>query len=471
MGRKGATLTAVRAAANYCRINQDRDGTTLGVQRQEVICRDLAARKGWPVAEVYVDNDLSAYSGKPRPAYLRMLADVEAGLRDAVLVVDTDRLTRQPAELEDFIALADARDIALANAAGDVDLATSDGRFKARIMGAMSRMESEKKSERLRRERAQRATAGRPHPGPRAFGFEEGNEAHRGHEADLIREAARMVLAGRSVRSVADAWNAAGVTTARGNRWTVGAVTDLLTTPRLAGLREHQGEVVGEAAWPAILERETWERLVALARARRRGPGRPQTRLLTGLVFCGRCGGPMRSSGSKGSPTYACQRRPGNDACGRLSVNADHLDGEVRDQVLTAIASGRLGQIVEAERHDTNHRDLVADLEADEAALVDLSTDHYVHRRIGKAEFLAAREGLSSRIAAIKARLAAGADRGALQGLPAVADDLTAWWETAPGDLRRAVVAKVIERIDIRPLDPSKPRRFDPERAAITWRA
>lgn len=96
------------------------------------------------MAEVYVDNDLSAYSGKLRPAYERLLADLLAGLRDAVLVVDQDRLTRHPAELEGFIDLADRHGIALANVSGDVDLGTSDGRFRARIMGAVARQESER---------------------------------------------------------------------------------------------------------------------------------------------------------------------------------------------------------------------------------------------------------------------------------------------------------------------------------------
>lgn len=67
------------AAAVYCRISKDSDGQGLGVERQQELCEQLAEEKGWQVAEVYVDSDLSAYSGKARPAYERMLADLEAG--------------------------------------------------------------------------------------------------------------------------------------------------------------------------------------------------------------------------------------------------------------------------------------------------------------------------------------------------------------------------------------------------------
>jgi len=192
-----------RATAIYCRISRDRAGEGLGVERQEVLCRELAATKGWPVGEVYVDNDLSAYSGKPRPEYERMLGDLANGRRDAVLVVDQDRLTRHPRELEDFIAFADRHGVALANVSGDVDLSTSDGRFKARIMGAVARQESEKKSERLRRQRDQAARQGRPNGGRRAFGYERDGMTVRPAEAERVREAAGLVWNGASLRSIA----------------------------------------------------------------------------------------------------------------------------------------------------------------------------------------------------------------------------------------------------------------------------
>jgi site-specific DNA recombinase len=69
-------VTTPRSAAIYARISSDQVGEGLGVQRQTEDCRKLAADLGWQVGEEYVDNDFSAYSGKPRPAYLRMLADL-----------------------------------------------------------------------------------------------------------------------------------------------------------------------------------------------------------------------------------------------------------------------------------------------------------------------------------------------------------------------------------------------------------
>jgi site-specific DNA recombinase len=73
------TCAPTLPVALYCRISRDREGAGLGVERQEADCRALADRLGWEVAGICVDNDVSAYSGAPRPQYRAMLDAVRAG--------------------------------------------------------------------------------------------------------------------------------------------------------------------------------------------------------------------------------------------------------------------------------------------------------------------------------------------------------------------------------------------------------
>ncbi len=84
-----------RRTAIYVRISSDPTGQGLGVARQRTACTSRAQALGWDVVEVYEDNDVSATSGRLRPAYQRMLSDLEAGRVDAVVVWDLDRLHRQ----------------------------------------------------------------------------------------------------------------------------------------------------------------------------------------------------------------------------------------------------------------------------------------------------------------------------------------------------------------------------------------
>jgi site-specific DNA recombinase len=104
-------------AAIYARISHDATGEALGVERQLDDCRRLAHELGWTVADEYVDNDRSAFSGRERPEYRRLMDDVKAGTRDGILAWHTDRLHRSPNELEAFISLCEAQTVAVQNGA------------------------------------------------------------------------------------------------------------------------------------------------------------------------------------------------------------------------------------------------------------------------------------------------------------------------------------------------------------------
>src|SRR3954468_15069106 len=131
-------VAAVRAGV-YARISSDREGDGLGVARQLDDCERLAERKGWRVVDRYVDDDVSAYSGRRRRHYGRMLDDLRAGVIDGVVVWHLDRLHRQPKELEEFFDVCKAARVdRLASVTGDVDLADHDGQFLARILGAVA---------------------------------------------------------------------------------------------------------------------------------------------------------------------------------------------------------------------------------------------------------------------------------------------------------------------------------------------
>jgi len=81
-------------AAIYLRISQDRTGEELGVERQRQDCEGVAARRGWDVQRVYVDNDTSAKGDKRRPAWEEMMTDVEAGRLDVIIGWTIDRTLR-----------------------------------------------------------------------------------------------------------------------------------------------------------------------------------------------------------------------------------------------------------------------------------------------------------------------------------------------------------------------------------------
>lgn len=318
-------------AAIYCRISRDRTGAGLGVDRQEAECRELAARLGWTVAEVFSDNDMSAYSGKPRKQYQRMLDAIREGRIDAVLAWHTDRLHRSPVELEEYITACNGgRDVPTECAkAGKIDLSTASGRAFARNLGNWARYESEHKSERIQAEKAQALSRGEWTGGARPFGYvrvplvrdgvpvvdKYGNQKMtlgiEPTEADAIRDAVRRVISGESVYSITKSWQGK-VTPAQGGKWHMQNVHRVLTRPRNAGLVEHHGEVQDgvRGEWPAIISEDDYRAVCAILKDPKRSTYsgvRSLKWIGSGLYLCGTCGADLRSATNAGRRVYRCR--------------------------------------------------------------------------------------------------------------------------------------------------------------------
>lgn len=360
--------TIPQKTALYLRQSKDREGNELAVHRQRDACLKLCRDKRWDNIAQYTDNDTSATNGKPRPSYQQMLTDIAAGRIARVVVWDLDRLHRQPIELEQFMKLADDKQLALATVTGDVNLATDNGRLFARIKGAVGMAEVERKSARQKAAAEQLATTevkvkdnkgSRPWWGHRPFGYDADRDGDgkwwvydkkrnrhnpiRKHptEARLLKQAYKQFNAGTALGTIAAGWNAAGVTTPLGNRWSGTRVRELLLVARNAGLREYGDKLVidkkGEpvkGAWPALVSQEDWRAACDKINGNRGGPYRGRKYLLSGIARCGRegCGAALTSHiSARGKLQYACFR------CRKVSRSADKLD-----ELIIAAVVGRL---------------------------------------------------------------------------------------------------------------------------------
>jgi site-specific DNA recombinase len=466
-------------AAVYVRISSDPSGLRAGVDRQERDCRELAERRGWPVAQVYCDNDVSADSGRARPAYRQLLADIEAGLVDAVVVWALDRLHRRPAELERFFEVCDrAGVVRLASVAGDVDLGTADGRFHARILGAVAKKENDDRRRRIQRKALELAEQGHvAGGGTRPFGYENDRVTVVPEEAELIRKGARRVLAGDSIRNVVKRWNNAGVLTPAGKPWRSTSLRRLLLSARIAGLREHHGKVTAKAVWPAIIKRPTHERLKAVLTdpERRKYNGIEARRyLLTGFLFCGLCGKRLVARPrDDGRRTYVCASGPNFGGCGKIRRLAEPVEDLIREEVIVALDGPGLAAALQAATgEDQAERELLAALRADQERLDEL-VDAFADGTLSRAELARAKSRVEARMEASRRRLARRTTSSVLASLPSGEKALRAEWEAHEGPdglaWRRSLIAAVIERIVLKPCVRGR-NRFDPDAVDPKWR-
>jgi site-specific DNA recombinase len=463
----------VTAAAIYARISHDPSGEQLGVSRQIEDCRALAERRGWPVAEVYVDDDRSAYSGRPRPEYLRLLDDIAAGSVDGLVVWHLDRLHRQPRELEDFFTVCDRAQLsALASVTGDTDLSTHDGRFMARILGAVARKESDDKSRRIRRKHEEMALAGRPGGGgSRPFGYRADRRTVEPSEATAVREAVARVLAGDSLRAVANDWNRRAIATVGGKAWSVQVLGRMLRSPRLSAQREYRGEIVAAGDWEPIITPDDTVRLRAILSDPARRTNREVRRYLLsgGLLRCGLCDAALVARPrTDGERRYICAKGPGLAGCGSIAIMAAPLEALVTEAVLYRLDTPEMAAALEGKaREDADTAALVAELDADRAQLEELARG-YGERLITFAEYLAARKPIEARVEAARRRLSRLIRSGAIDPYMGDAASLRAAWADLPLSRQRAIVAAVLDRAVIRPA--VRGRGFDSERVEPVWR-
>lgn len=298
-------------AAIYARISRDQQGQGLGVERQEQLCRELAKTLGLEVAEVYKDNDISAYSGRHRPAYERLLTDIQSGRVDAVLCYHSDRLMRRTRELERYIDICKPRGVVTHQVtAGLLDLSSATGLAVAKTVAAWSQHESDHKGERISAQKAQAAKAGKFLGGRVPWGW---HRTADGIEVDPVAgkhilDGTEAIIAGKSLIGVTRAWADAGAVSLSGKFLNTTQVRRVLLRPRNAGLMTFHGEVVADS-WPAIVPLEMFRQCEAVLTS----PERPQQSeakfkyLLSGIAKC-YCGRFMTGFGAEGHRrSYRCK--------------------------------------------------------------------------------------------------------------------------------------------------------------------
>jgi len=467
---------SARKVAIYTRISRDRVGAGLGVARQEADCRDLAERNRWHVVGTYTDNDLSAYSGKPRPGYRRLLDDIRAGLVDTVVAWHTDRLHRSPVELEEYITACEPRGVATHTVkAGPLDLSSPSGRMVARQLGAVARFEVEHQIERQQAAKAQAAAAGKWKGGRRPFGYESDGVTVRGDEAEVVRYMADAIIAGASIRSLVAELNEQGVVTSTGGPWRWDVVRSVLLRPRNAGLMEHRGQVVGKAVWPAILDEDKWRACASVLNnpARRNNWSSARKWLLSGLALCEVCaqGTHVTALGGRaGKPSIPCYTCPDR----HVSRNAAEVDQLVTDVVLARLARPDFVDLVVinagVDVEAAHSRALVVRERLNGLA------EAYASGDIDAAQLSAGSTRLRAELADAESVLAQSA-QGSVLTTMLDADDIPGKWVDLDLDRKRAMIDALMQITILRTAKGRPPgwrpgqSYFNPESVQIVWRS
>jgi site-specific DNA recombinase len=489
--------------AVYARASRDARGLARSVTGQTEDGLALVKDKGGTTdprpyhqgGDLYQDNDIGAseFSKKSRTAYLALLDAIEAGRYKMVVMSVEDRTHRQTVELGEFVRLCKKHGVRVVTLGTEYDLDDPDQLSMWFIKVRLAEAEVEKLSKRVRRgkrlsaERGMTSGGGRRpfgEQGRRAIRDDDGNVIEVGpiitlaqamEERTCINEAVDYLLDGGSLHGLARDWKVREIKTPTGNPFTAVRLREMLLSPRLAGIRQHNGQQY-TAAWTPIVDPAKWQELRELltnpTRTVNRGSNN-QRYPLTGTLYCGRCGAKMagrnRKYRWKGKlvseyRTYACMSVMGG--CNGMSWIANDIEDLIFKALFQAVESEDFADAAASLKTDDPTREhfealarITASLDKlDDAAVEASLEDDGIDPERVKAAIKRKRDRLDAEAAQHWAVIERTRDDRTRAHIP---PNLAELWPDYALDRQKAILGSVIAWIKVYPRRTRK--TFDPE--------
>lgn len=308
----------------------------VSIRQQVDDCLRYAARHNIYIVALYADRHLTGRTDR-RPDFHRMLRDSECRGWTYVVTWKNDRFARNRYDAAIYKAKLKKCGVRCLYSQEDIP-AGPEGILLEAMLEGDAEYRSVAMAEDIKRGLAYNA-ANCMVTGAIPFGYRRAEDYHLEldpERAPIVREIFTRFLAGWQFSDIAADLNRQGIRTATGREWNKGSFHRMLNNERYTGVYIY-GDVRTEGGIPVIISRDEWLAAQHRLHTKKHAQGRPAQRadyLLTGKLFCGRCGSPMVgiSGTGKGGVIhhyYACQGRRVDHKCTKKNVRRDWLEDQV----------------------------------------------------------------------------------------------------------------------------------------------
>ncbi len=348
--------------------NLELDFNSLDAQREAGEAY-IASQKhaGWVAMPDHYDDGGFSGGTIDRPGFQRLMADVEEGRIDCIVVYKIDRLSRSLMDFARIMEILDRRNVSLVSMTQQFNTTSSMGRLTLNILLSFAQFEREIISERTRDKIAAARRKGKWTGGPPILGYDRVRD-NRGArlvineaEAQRVRTIFMQYLKVGSLMKVANwlgeqQWHNKVFTTASGKTrggtpFDKATLQKLLTNVLYIGKITY-GQEIYSGEHTAIVDEDLFGRVQGLLARNRNSGGKYQRNkygaLLRGLVRCKHCGCAMvhhyAAKGSKRYRYYVCMKalKQGWSSCPYPSLPAGELEQFVIDQIKTTCSDPAL---------------------------------------------------------------------------------------------------------------------------------
>jgi len=359
----------VKKAAIYARVSSDKQDVDLSISAQLRALREYAERNEYSIVREFVDE---AESGRTaaRPAFREMisLAKTKAAPFNVILVWKLNRFARSRADSITYKTLLRNKGIDVISINEPVDDSPT-GRLLEGVIESIDEFYSANLGQDIRRGMRENASRGffngsRPPYGFRKVAVRDGEKTRNKLEPEpedsaavnTVKRIFGLALKDLGCKEIAKALNHDGCRTLKGERWGRTTVYKVLTNEAYTGTlvwagrqgyaaaRSGEPPVRVENAWPAIIDRETFQTVQQKMASKRPEISHPRTvpsvYLLSGMLFCS-CGRAMMGHSSKSGRYhyYLCSRnhKQGNEACDARKLPREKLEKVVVEHIRSDI--------------------------------------------------------------------------------------------------------------------------------------
>lgn len=334
-------VTAKEKVTYYARVSTENDEQEDSYERQrEHFEKKIMANPKWEYVPGYADWGVTGTKAEARKNFMRMIEDCRAGKINRILVKSISRFARNTVDTLMYIRELREMGISVFFETQNIDTMSASGDVLITILAAMAEQESRTMSTNIKWAYQKRFKDGQVLINPATLGYKKDGDEYEivEEEAEIIRMVFRNYLAGDSVRQIADALNAEGYMTRKGNGFKPNSILNILANEKYTGnailgktfkpdvLSKHRVKNEGQApsyyvenSHPAIISQELFDMVQAEKERRKNlrstaktGRGKYSRKyVLSGLLVCTNCGAKFRRNGrtvASGEfiPTWVC---------------------------------------------------------------------------------------------------------------------------------------------------------------------
>lgn len=343
-----------KRAAVYARYSSHSQ-TDQSIEGQLAAARKYAETKGYEIVAEYCDRAKTGTNDN-RAEFQRMLRDSDKHIWDVLIAWKIDRIGRNREELAFNKYRLRKNGVSVEYVAESVP-DSPEGVILESVLEGMAEYYSLQLAQNIRRGMLESAKKGKK-LGTTPFGYRksaDGRYEIDEAKAPIVRAIFESYADGDTASEIIDQLNALGIRTARGNTFNRNSLWHLLHNVKYTGLYiGGKGTVRIENAVPVIVEQELFDRVQEMTRRNRRAPASKWSAteyILTGKIFCGKCGSPMLGESGHGKQGrkyeyYKCIERKRTGGCDMRTVRKDMIEDLVLDHAISLLRSDGMIEMV-----------------------------------------------------------------------------------------------------------------------------